>query len=115
MKTARASIITLPLILLLLPQSVVNATGGEVPPFCKLVTVTEYTPDCCRLDIVVLVGTFEPEKERDPVCDPLPRISDHCTLYPVAPSTSSQETVAAVHVISIILTFVGAAGSMAEN
>ena len=115
MKTARASIITLPLILLLLPQSVVNATGGEVPPFCKLVTLTEYTPDCRRLDIVVLVGTFEPAKERNPLCDPLPHISNHCTLYPVAPSTSSQETVAVVHVISIILTFVGVAGSMAEN
>ena len=112
MKTACACIIALPLILLLLPQSVVNVTEGEVPPFCKVVTVTEYTLDCRRLDIVVLVGTFEPEKERDPVCIPLPHISDHCTLYPVAPSTSSQETVAVVHVISIILTFVGAAGSM---
>ena len=94
-----ACIITLPLTLLLLPQSVVNVTEGEVPPFCKLVTLTEYTPDCCRLDIVVLVGIFEPSKERNPACDPLPRISDHCTLYPVAPSTSSQDTVAVVHVI----------------
>ena len=68
-------------------------------PFCKLVTVTEYSLDCRRLDIVVLVGTFEPARERDPVCDPLPLISDHCTLYPVAPSTSSQDTVAVVHVI----------------
>ena len=113
-----ACVITLPLTLLLLPQLVVNVTEGEVLPFCKLVTVTEYTLDCCRLDIVVLVGTFEPSKERNPVCDdcdPLPRISDHWTLYPVAPSTSSQETVTVVHVISIILTFVGAAGSMAEN
>ena len=92
-----------------------NVTEGEVPPFCKLVTITKYSLDCCRLDIVVLVGTFEPPKERDPVCDPLPRISDHCTAYPVSPSTSSQETVAVVHVISIILTFVGAAGSVAEN
>ena len=116
MKTACACMKTLPLILLLLlPQSVVNVTGEEVPPFCKLVTVTKYSLDCRRLDIVILVGTFEPAKERDPVCDPLPRISDHCTVYPVAPSTSSQDTVAVVHVISIILTFVGAAGSVAEN
>ena len=92
-----------------------NVTEGEVPTFCKLVTVTEYSLDCRRLDIVVLVGTFEPTKERDPVCDPLPLISDHCTLYPVAPSTSSQDTVAVVHVISIILTFVGVAGSVAKN
>ena len=60
----------LPLMLLLLLSQVVNVTGGEVPPFSKLVTITEYSLDDRNCSNVQLFGGFKPLLvHADPVCE----------------------------------------------